>query len=145
LTDLQFDVAKAVAKQFDHPLYKAVFPKGLSGLKKVTNADLRTECKRIRGVLAMQPSGGALHAYVARLDTLDKAWAAPVAEHDKASAAFGLAATQFGTVKHEWYLAYDAMPGLLRALFPDRRAFVDSFFLDVAPPKKAALPPAVPQ
>ncbi len=138
MTDMQFVVAKVVNKKFDHPLYKAVYPKGLSGIKKLGNSELRAECKRIRGVLAAQPKDSPLLPFVAQLDALDTEWVAPVAAHDKTVAAGALANTRLETAKHDWYLAYDALAGALRNLFPGRRAFVDSFFLDVSTaPKKA--------
>jgi hypothetical protein len=143
LTEFQLDVLKAVAKNYQAPLYIALFPKGLSEFRKLKGADLAAAIATMTQTLEAEGKTSPLAGYVAKFTALSKQWAAPVAAYKKAVDAEVQANIVAGKARHEWRMAYEAVYGLLRAMFPGRKAYVESFFLKVdapAKPKKVATP-----
>lgn len=56
------------------------------------------------------------------------AYGPALAEDDKAAALLAQTETHLGVARAQWLLAYDALYGDVRSMFPGRKAFVESFF-----------------
>ena len=137
LVAFQLDVMKLVSKNYADPLYGALFPKGFGEVRRLRGAQLAGEVLRIEQTISAQGKSSALSAYISKFQQCQKDWQAPLTGLKAAVAAQTQAGNALDKAKHDWGLAYDAVYGHLRALFPGKKAFVDSFFLPAEAGKKA--------
>ena len=132
----QLDLLKQTGKNYSDPHYVAYFPKGLGEVRRLHGQSLAAELSRIEQTLTAQGKTGPLATYIPKFQQLQKEWQGPLAALKKVTEN----QTQVGIVldkaKHDWALAYDAIYGHLRALFPGKKTFVESFFLPADAPKK---------
>ena len=128
LTTFQLDVLKVVAKNYDDPLYKALFPKGLADLRKLSGQLLCDELVRMGTRVQELGKSHPLATHAAALNTLIKDYAAPLKALKVAMDAQEAADVVVATSKAAWRLAYDGIAGSLRKLFPGRKSYQESFF-----------------
>lgn len=131
LTDLQLNATAFVRRDYEHPLYRALFPKGLGDVKKLQRGELRDDVARVRSVLTDLAAEHALKKHAAPLAKTFKAWEAPLLGLTKANDAMGKADVALKAARSAWFDAYDGLAGSLRKEFPRQRNFVDSFFPEV--------------
>ena len=129
LTTFQLDVLKVVGKNFDDPLYKAIFPKGLSDLRRLHGQALCDELVRIGTRLGELGKSHALAAHAPTCTSLVKSYADPLKALKTAVDAQAATDIVVAKARAEWRTAYDAIAGALRQLFPGRRNYQESFFL----------------
>ena len=144
LTQGQLDLISDVGRDFQHPSYRLVFPKGLTGAKKMTGEHLYADMPRLLKAFGQLPQGSRARAHEKPLREVYKSWDAPnkalaQARLDQADAANAMLAA-----REKWFDAYDAMEGLLKAEFPRRKSLIDSFFRKPKNGKRAAAAPAQP-
>ncbi len=129
LTDLQMDCFKFVKKNYKDPFYVALWPNGLTDAKKLSGTAAVAEIKRICEYLKDLPKDHPLHSACDKGVALQKAYVEPVKGLAAAQTAEAKAWTQRNQARQAWLLAYEAAYGGLRAMFPGRRSFVESFFV----------------
>ncbi len=144
ITTFQLDVLKVVGKNFDDPLYKILFPKGLTEVRKLAGQALCDELVRIATRLQELPKGHPLLVHLPQLNTLIKDYAAPLKALKTAMEVREAADVAVTTAKAAWRTAYDAIAGALRQMFAGRKSYQESFFLPEARPSaKKKMPESV--
>ncbi len=128
LTIFQLDVLKVVAKNYDDPLYVAIFPKGLKELRKLHGQALLDELMRIALRLKELGTAHPLAAHLPALAAFAKDYAAPLKTLKAAADAQDAADVALSHAKKVWRAAYDGIAGSLRALFAGRKTYQESFF-----------------
>ena len=136
LVDAQLDLLTIVRRDYKDALYVTYLPEGLDAVKALSGVALRDRMTVLAGHLAKEPKGSKLAAHVMPIAAVIAAYKAPVIDLAAADNALALADTALGVAKTKWLAGYDALAGELRALFPRRKAFVDSFFPDARKPRK---------
>ena len=138
LVDTQLDLLTVVRRDYKDALYVTYLPEGLDAVKVLSGTALRDRLVVMVSHLAQEPKGSKLAAHVVPLNAVIAAYKQPVADLAAADTALALADTALGVAKTKWLAGYDALAGELRALFPRRTAFVNSFFPDVKTVRKVA-------
>ena len=128
VTGFQLDLVSEVRRDYGHPLYVSFFAKGFAAAKDSSGADLQTVTTTLVSEIAKQPKDSKLHAHSKPLKAAADAYTAPLADQKKAQANKNAAATALSIERSKWIAAYDGLAGELRALFPRRKALVESFF-----------------
>jgi len=128
LTSFHLDVLKFVDKDLKHPQYVALLPKGLSALRKLSGAELLAGIKGVGIHLQDLPKEHALKPYHAQFLALEGAYAKPLAGLDAAKTTESKAEAVVRKERAAWSLAYNALYGNLLAMFPGKKAYVESFF-----------------
>ncbi len=128
VTDLQLDATAAVRRDYRDPLYRALFPDGLTGLKKMTGKAFRGELPRLCGEIKKLGSDHSLRRHLGPLEELDKEWKGPAKALDEAEKGLATAKRHYETARDEWVDGLVSTHGLMTAAFPRRQAFVESFF-----------------
>ncbi len=141
---VDLDLTAFVKRDYKDPLFKQVFPKGLSALRRLTTAALHQELSRVAGVLKSLPASHPLARHAKTLLALETEWKKPLAAFDEAKGAANLAAGARDQARHDWLNAYDSVFGALRQTFPRRLAFIDGFFRREGQSKAAKKPVVVP-
>ena len=136
LTDFQLELLGVVRRDYKDPTYFTYLPEGFDAAKNLSGAALRDRLIAIVDLLTKEPKGSKLAAHIPPLNALIAAYKVPLADLATADKALGVADTALTVAKSKWLEAYDSLAGELRALFPRRKAFVDSFFPEGKKAKK---------
>ncbi len=128
LTDCQLDLLSVVRRDYKDPIYVTYLPEGLDAVKSLTGVDLRNRLMVLVTVVSKEPKGSKLAAHLVPLNAAIAAYKVPLTDLETTDKALVVADTALSVAKTQWLAAYDALAGELRALFPRRKAFVDSFF-----------------
>ena len=136
-TGFQLDLLKVVNKDYSSVLYRKFLPKGLTDARKFKGADMSAFIGSLALVLDAEGKTSPLAAYGAKFADIQKGYLAPLVDLKKARDVEVLAGNTLDKARHDWVIAYDAIYGHLRALFAGRKGYVESFFMSIAPPKKA--------
>ena len=127
IEELQYDIEKAIKKNYQDPLYTAVFPKGLAAFKAQSGEALFVALPNV--ILALEESGAAkLTAHVPKIKEHVKAVTKPLAQLHSARRSAGTVATRHARARTAWLDGYTALYGSFITAFPRRKRFVDSFF-----------------
>lgn len=128
LTVFQLDLLKCVGKNYDDPLYKALFPKGLTEVRRMAGQQLCDELVRIGTRLQELGKSHPLYPHLAALNVLVKDYAAPLKALKSALDAQEAADVVVQNARAVWRVQYDAIAGALRQMFPGRKSYQESFF-----------------
>ena len=128
LETLSLEATVVVKRDFQDPLYRSLFPKGLTGQKKLTGEALREDLPRVVAALKALPAGHALGKSVKAIGEIEKAWEGPAAVLEEAKVKRATAEAGIKAAREGWFDAYDALAGGLRQEFPREKALVDTFF-----------------
>ena len=137
---VNLDVTALIKRDYDDPLFKQLFPKGLAALRDLTTSALHEEVSRIAAFLKSLPAAHPLAKHAKTLLALEAEWKKPVAAFDEAKGAVNLATGARDQARHDWLDAYDSVFGALRQAFPRRVTFIDGFFRRESQPKAAKKP-----
>ncbi len=128
LTPFHLDLLKFANKNLKHPLYVALLPDGLSPLRKLSGADLLKGLQGMTAHLQDLPKDHALKPYHAQFTAMAGAYTKPLADLAVARTAESKAEVVVNEERTAWSLAYNALYGNLLAMFPGKKAYVESFF-----------------
>jgi hypothetical protein len=139
LTQLWLDARASVGATRAHPLIELLFPKGLGPLKRLSGVALQKEVLRVVATLKDERAQG-LGGHARALSDAEKAFEKPLAGLQKAHADREHARARFVEARGRWLDARAVLSGMLTARFPNRVAYVNSFFRASMPRKEKATP-----